>query len=113
MKKTNLDYTGFYGIYKKLPFINFIATMVLSLVWGIIDWCEWITEIGELEFGGLIIWLLIGAVVGLINTFFTCIYTSPTIVRTDATVAILDTIKNGAYSSSKGNSVVEDELPNL
>ena len=113
MKKTNLDYTWFYGLYKKLPFINFIATMVISLIWGIIDWCEWITGIGELDFGGLVIWLLIGAVVGLINMFFTSIYISPAIVRTDVTVDILNSVKNDASANSKFDSTVVDELPDL
>lgn len=111
MKKTNLDYTWFYGIYKKLPFINFIATMVISLIWGIIDWCKWITDMAG--FGGLIVWLLIGAVVGLINLFFTSIYISPAIVRTDVTVDILNAVRNDASANFKFDSVVVDELPDL
>ena len=83
-----------YAIYKKLPLINFIATCVLSLAWGIIDAYEWITGIGELEFGGVVIWLLIGAALGGIVMFFTCVGISPVILRTDATLEINKKINN-------------------
>ncbi len=90
-----MNYEKMYAIYKKLPLINFISTCVLSLIWGIIDACEWITEIGYgLEEGAVFIWVLIGAVVGGIVMFFTCVSISPVILRTDATLEINNKIKN-------------------
>ena len=90
-----MNYAKMYSIYKKLPLINFITTCALSLVWGIIDALEYITEIGgELEVGGVFIWLLIGAALGGIVMFFTCVAISPVILRTDATLEINNKINN-------------------
>ena len=90
-----MNYEKMYAIYKKLPLINFIATCVLSLVLGIIDACVWITGIGyNLGFGAVFIWLLVGAVLGGIVMFFTCVRISPVIIRTDAALEINNKINN-------------------
>ena len=89
-----MNYMKYYGIYKKLPLINFISTVVIALVWGIVDAFEYITDIGELEVGAVFIWTLIGAVVGAIVMFFTAVVMSATIVRTDATIEIESKLKN-------------------
>ena len=89
-----MDYKMMYEIYKKLPLINFIATCVFSLVWGIIDVCSYITGIADLEFAGVIVWLLIGITLGGIVMFFTCVGISPVILRTDATLEINKKINN-------------------
>ena len=89
-----MNYKKMYEIYKKLPLINFITTCVLSLAWGIIDYCEFITAISDLDFGAIFIWLLIGAAFGGIVMFFTCVAISPTILRTDATLEINNKINN-------------------
>ena len=89
-----MNYKEMYEIYKKLPLINFIATCALSLVWGIIDACDWFTGIGEIGFGGVIIWLLIGAALGGIVMFFTCVGISPVVLRTDTTLEINNKINN-------------------
>ena len=89
-----MNYKKMYEFYKKLPLINFIATCVLSLAWGIIDAFVWITGIGELEFGAVVIWLLIGAALGGIVMFFTSVGISPVILRTDAALEINNKINN-------------------
>ena len=109
----NIDYKKAYNIYKKLPQISFVITMILALAWGIIDWAAYITELAELGFGGLVIWLLAGTVLAAINLAFSAILISPTIVRTDATLAILGVINNNASASPKATSVSSDELPEL
>lgn len=105
----NIDYKKAYNIYKKMPLISFISTVVLALAWGILDAIAWITEIVESEFGIVVIWMLIGSVFAFITAFLTSIIVSPTVLRTDAALAIQNSMSN----PSSGASVSVDELPEL
>ena len=106
----NIDYKKAYNIYKKMPLISFVSTVVLALAWGILDAVEFITGIGELEFGAVVVWLLIGAVFAFIPAFLTSIIISPTVLRTDAALAVQNSI---AANPSSHASVAVDELPEL
>ena len=94
-KMTSTNYQKIYETtYKKLPLINAILVMILTLAWAIIDYSACITGIGDLEFFGCFaIWLLIGAVAAGIVAFLTAISISATIVRTDAILQIEKSIK--------------------
>ena len=88
------SYENAYQIYKKLPLINAILIMVLTLVWAILDYDMCLTGISDLEFFGcLIIWLLIGAVIAGVTAFLTQISISATVLRTDAVLTIAENIK--------------------
>ena len=100
------DYKKLYGIYKKSPLITYIAVVVCSLAWGIIDACCEITAIGyELYVGAAFIWPLIGAVVAFIPAFCTAITMSPIVLQTEALLQL----NNGSTPSTS----IEDELPEL
>ena len=106
-----MDFKKIYCVYRKLPFISAIISLIPVIVWAITDWCEWITVIGELEFGGFIIWLAIGSVFSVAVYFFTSLVISPTVVRTDAVLRI-EKILNNKNSNSFSESDTED-LPEL
>lgn len=114
----NRNYTKFYNIYKMIPVICGLLTLVGGLIFGILDAIEEITGIGEAGLFAVIIWSIIGAVGALIVLFIMSITMSPTIVRTDATVGILNALKcnNGTssiYNEESGNgNAREDEFNN-
>ena len=89
-KTMNYDsYKKAYEFYKKSPLVNAILTLVLVLVWAIVDYCECITGISDLEIVGcLAVWLLIGSVVAGTVAFLTQISISATVLRTDAVLRI-------------------------
>ena len=84
-----MNFKEAYNIYKKLPLIYAISCLVAVLAWGIIDACLWITEMAyDLEFFVLGVWLIIGLVSAAIVFFVTKIVIAPTVLRTDAALAI-------------------------
>ena len=88
------SYKKAYEFYKKSPLVNAILTIVLALVWAIIDYCECITGISDLEIVGcLAVWLLIGSVVAGTVAFLTQISISATVIRTDTVLRIEQIIK--------------------
>ena len=88
------SYKDKYEIYKKLPFINAILTIILVLVWAIVDYSECITGIGDMGFLGCFsLWLLFGAAVAGIVGFITMVSISATVVRTDAILQIEENTK--------------------
>ncbi|MBR2650776.1 MAG: hypothetical protein IKD45_03875 [Clostridia bacterium] len=103
------SYRKLYEIFKKMPLINFISTMLLAFVWAIFDAVAEITELGDLGVGAVFIWLIIGGVAAAIVSFFTALCISATVVRTDATLEILASVKNGSSNSSTST----DSLPEL
>ena len=99
----NPDYTGFYQFYKKLPGIAAISTMVIFLIWSIVDvivfrvnvgWYSPIYKYGifrlESPILSVLIWLAIGVIVSGIVWFFSALTTSATVTRTDAVLKIAE-----------------------
>ena len=113
VKNNMVDYNKSYKLYKKLPFFNFIAIVALSLIWGIIDALEYITDFVDSEFGCIILWLAIGLVLGFIVMFFTSISISHNVIRTDATVEMLEIAKKGEHSSNINSFASSNDLPEL
>ena len=105
MKKlfTNPDYSAFYKVYKLLPMIYAALVLLAGLVFGIVDACMEITEIGDLEAAAVPIWLIIGAVASAIVLWLSSIIVSPTIVRTDAIIEINKKL-NPQYCNTDTNS---------
>ena len=63
-------YSGAYKIYKILPLISAALTLFFSFVFGIADAAAGITELGdELDFGAIIVWMLIGGILAVINSY--------------------------------------------
>lgn len=84
-----------------MPAIAAITTMILALVWSIIDVIVFRVNIGWItpfwKFGilrlnnpivSILIWLAIGAVLATIVWFFSALTISATITRTDAVLEI-------------------------
>jgi Zn-dependent protease with chaperone function len=96
------NYKKFYQLYKKMPAIAAITTMILALVWSIIDvivfrvgrggWFTSVWEFGILRLNNpivsILIWLAIGVVLATIVWFFSALTISATITRTDAVLEI-------------------------
>ena len=85
-----MNFKKAYNTYKKLPFIYAIFLLVAAIAWGIVDYCEYITDISYLDFGGLAIWFAIGLVSSAIVFFVTTLCISPTVLRTDAVLKIAE-----------------------
>ena len=85
-----MDFKKVYNIYKKLPFIYAIFLLVAAIVWGIVDWCEYITDIGCRDFEGFAIWFAIGIASSAIVFIITTLCITPTVVRTDAVLGIAE-----------------------
>ena len=84
-----INFKEAYNTYKKLPLIYAISCLVAVLAWGVIDACLWITEMAyDLEFFVLVVWLIIGVVAAALVFFATKITIAPTVLRTDAVLAI-------------------------
>ena len=94
----NPDYKKFYSIYKKLPGIVSIILAVLVFAWSIVDVSVFsysgyyssyygVMQIESL-FLALIIWWAIGAVLCAATWFFSALFVSATVARTDATIEI-------------------------
>lgn len=112
VKNNMINYNKSYKLYKKLPFLNFIAIVVLSLIWGIIDALEYITDFVDSEIGCIILWLAIGIVLGFIVMFFTSISISHNVIRTDSAVEMLEIAQKGGHSS-KNSFASSNDLPEL
>ena len=105
-------YSKAYGIYKLWPAIVAGFVVFASFVFGIFDFAEGITDIGDdLEFFAVIVWLVIGAIVAAIFFAVTTIIISPTVVRTDAVLEIAAATKNG--NNNTATVVDTNELPEL
>jgi hypothetical protein len=97
---TKQDYNKFYNLYRKLPLINFIGIVSASLLFGILDATIGITPMyWDLDAVVVLIWPIIGVLVGGISYFFTMLSISPTIIRTDAIIEILEIAKQNNTKS--------------
>ena len=90
MKKT-IDYKKAYNTYKKLPNIALIVTIILATIWGVIDAIGLFTD---LDLFALLVWPAAGVLLGFIVRFFVTLGVSPTVLRTDASLEICDSLKN-------------------
>ena len=90
MKKT-IDYKKAYNTYKKLPNIALIFTIILATIFGVIDAIVWLTA---LDLFALLVWPAVGVLLGFIVRFFLTLGVSPTVLRTDATLEICNSLKN-------------------
>ena len=111
MKDTkNLNYENAYRIYKLLPAISFICSMVAALAWTVIDLLAFsrYQRYGILRLESpvlpIFIWLLAGLLLATITFFFTAVAISSTVLRTDAVLKIV---------GEKEIAVEEEELPEL
>lgn len=81
-KLKSIDYTSKYAIFKKIPFILFVASVILSVLLCFLDCAIWFTE---MEFK-ILLWPLIGVALGFVNWFFSSIFISPIVIITDAKI---------------------------
>ena len=85
------NYRSFYNIFKKLPVIIFFVTVALAILLGFIECVEPFTELGyELEGASLIVFPLIGLVVGVIDAIACAIAVSPIIIIAEASLKKID-----------------------
>ena len=110
----NLNYTRFYGFYKMIPLIYALIILVGGFLFGIFDAIEEITDIGDTGILAVVIWTMISVIASAIVLCVTALVMSPTIVRTDATVNILNTLKHNNVSYAACDEMIknsqEDEL---
>ena len=89
-----------YKIYKALPIISFATTALLLLAWAIVDAAVWITVISDLDwFLSIPIWITIGSPLPFFAYLVASARIAPTIIRTDATVKILQMMKKQEQKS--------------
>ena len=113
-KRTFIDYSTYYGIYKILPLIFAVLLIVGGIAFGIVDASAEVTAIGDdLGIFSAFIWALIGIVAAVIVCFLALIVMSPTVIRTDATLEILETLGKNPIAIDNVNLATEDELPEL
>lgn len=103
-------YQSAYQIYKLLPFISCICSMVAALAWMVIDLLAFsgYQRYGILRLESpilpILIWMVVGIVLAVLTFFYTAVAISPTVVRTDAVLKIV---------GEKEIAVEEEELPEL
>lgn len=85
------NYRSFYNIFKKLPVIIFFVFLFLGVVLGFVDVIAPFTELGyDAPFASIILFPLLCAVVGAINSIVYAIVLSPVVIITDASLKKLD-----------------------
>jgi hypothetical protein len=103
----NPDYERFYTLYKKMPGILAYTTIIMTVIWSIVDVSIFQTSYGsyfnrytcygimELESAllAMLVWWAIGAVLAGIAWFFSALSVSATVRRTDAVVAIKEKLQ--------------------
>ena len=114
MKKLIPNYSASYRFYKFLPMIFGGLTIVLGTIFGIVDAFVEVTPLGDdLGISMIPIALIASVVLATIVCFLTTLCIAPTVVRTDATLEILATIKTTPSATPNNNASEEDEIPEL
>ena len=85
------NYRSLYNIFKKLPVIIFFVTVVLGFSVGIADCAGNFTELSwDAPVLSLLLFTLLGVVVGAINSLAYAIGLSPIVIIADANLKNLD-----------------------
>lgn len=85
MKKVSeflMNYRLFYNIFKKLPVIIFWIVLVAFCIFGIVDASVWITDMDE--GAALVVWPLVGVIVGFVDAICHSILLSPIVLIVDS-----------------------------
>lgn len=90
MKTFFTNYPRFYNWFKKLPMISIPVYTIGGIALGIVDAIEWITE---LWIFGLIVWPVVGFIVGCIMATLSAIFIAPIVTIADGVLKMSEAEK--------------------